>query len=856
MRNFLLSGLLTCALANGVLAADPPSLPDLFVEAFGERVRLDPEKVRAALAAPAGGPLGFDEDGTPGIDTFYFVDRNPRHTEEFGPIVVKAIAPEGNFPNNQFNWSNALFVADWRGDGGANRIVGHFDDDGDGDIDRMLVASPWHDYFGPLHLVLAEDIGDDNRLWYHRNYWTDTQTYWWRSDFNGDEVFHFFTYDRWTKKWDQRGEGPFAFYDHDGDGYADEVVRRDTTMGDNLTSVRWSFDLDQDANEFQVHDYDLSISGYGRVDIAADLVDTTCIGLAPTGPFLPWRNARAWVAQAPWKALMLTADEIDNNVDLQEHGPLHERWEGVLNHASESFPQVGGPSAGPFNRRAEVDHDNSGHGKLYYSTVDRRFHLFGAESGFQNIDFNLDGKLDMTIRTGDRSGDGYLDAWEVDVDADGVIDLAYGYLQRQGNDMRVPYQPWDREAHELASIAIETRQQAIEESVKLIEVMRAVLQTEEKAFQVDAAETFYRDSLAGWRSEDGAGLKMRASIETERYYADIICHRYFARILKLKLPGQAHLSRLYWGGSYRNLANELLQLFPKAQQPAPTAPAATLKVANTSERKLWRQPVSVDLHKVFPDRKIPVDGVSVYDPRRHLHPLPLPAQADDLDGDGAADELVFQTDLRAGEVLGFPVRLTPTPASEPLATAALAGTVATLSTPTAVFTLTDGSLCFTAIDIHTEAKQPSRSASVELVAIEKCPPLEVLRNGPLRAVMRSKDGALVVMANSRANLLELRASKPLAIKQASLPGAVASSRALGTLACRAEYSTDLASAIILPQGASANQAKAQVFTITENIWVHAWWRAADQAPIMPGSSNWTDNLERLAARITAVRVSN
>jgi hypothetical protein len=836
----------------GVAAAAAPPVGDLLVEAFGERVRHDPEKVRTALAAPAGTRLEFDEDGDGGIDTYYFVDRDARHTGEYLPMVVKAIAPAGNFKGNQLSWTHALFIADWKGDGTADRLVGHLDDDGDGDIDRMLVASPWHDYFGPLHLVLAQDVGDDNRLWYHRNYWTDTETYWWRSDFNGDEVFHFFTFNPATKKWDQKGEGPFAFFDNDHDGFADEIVRRDTSIGDYLTSVRWSFDLDRDANEFQVHDYDLSLSGYGKVEIPANLAARTRIGTAETGPFIPWDQARPWVRAAPWKALMLTADEMDNNVDLQEHGELHERWEGVLNDSSEAFPQVGGPSAGPFNRRAEVDHDNSGHGVLYYSPVDRRLHLFGAESGAQKIDFNLDGRVDMTIRTGDRSGDGYLDVWEVDVDADGVNDLTYGYLQRLGNDLRVPFREISQETDELAKLVVADRQLAVAENCALIKVLRAILQATEKEFHEDAAEKFFRDELVNWRADAGGGAKMRASIETERFYTDIIRHRYFARLMQLKLPKLNHLPRLYWAGGPAELITELKRQFPDIPVPTADAPATTITVTNTSALKLWRQPVVVDLRAAFPDGKIAVDGVSVWDPRRHLHPLPLLAQSDDLDGDGTADELVFAVDLAPGESVTLPLRMEVPSIFLPRVT----GQGGKLVSPAAEFSFAaDGTLRFTGKDHHGTG---TKSAPLDVLRIPAMAErkLEVVRDGPLRAILRVAGKPLIVIAQADRALLELRWSgaEPLAVEPRGpaqpLAAEVVSVSGFNVLET---FDGDYASAIFgAPESSTGN---AKLLTTTGTLIVHPWWRGGDQAPLWPARSNWSATVNRVATSLTAIRIT-
>ena len=68
-----------------------------------------------------------------------------------------------------------------------------------------------------------------------------------------------------------------------------------------------------------------------------------------------------------------------------------------------------------------MDLDNSGHMQLYYSPIDRRIHLRGADEGWMKADYDFDGKVDFEVRYADTDKDGIVDTWETDVDGNGKI---------------------------------------------------------------------------------------------------------------------------------------------------------------------------------------------------------------------------------------------------------------------------------------------------------------------------------------------------------------------------------------------------------------------------------------------------
>ena len=378
----------------------------LFKRLFGEAViALDPQAVARVKTMPPGERLKLDTDGDGKIDTIYYIDDDPKHQEAFRPVLVKVIDQDGDMDRDgDGDLDSDLYVVDWNADGSVDVIVEYRDTDHDNDVDEMAIYSysPNDRYLGPdaIRVWWSRDVGDDNQLWYtinHRYQQPDSQ---FRTHFGGDEAFASFAYDDQKNLWIPSFEDPFAFYDEDRDDRA-EVAIRLSGAGNRMESMRYSFDIDNDTAGDNVHDYDFSIScvaaknsggpspAAGAVIVPEELTETVSLRGAPAAPLLSWRNARRFGETAPWAQVLLTWDENDNNVDAGPNGDPHERWEGVINSAFADFPQVGGPPCGPLNKRYELDRDNSGRMKLYYSPIDRRLHLLGADEGWLKVDYKL-----------------------------------------------------------------------------------------------------------------------------------------------------------------------------------------------------------------------------------------------------------------------------------------------------------------------------------------------------------------------------------------------------------------------------------------------------------------------------------
>src|SRR5438034_6895060 len=69
--------------------------------------------------------------------------------------------------------------------------------------------------------------------------------------------------------------------------------------------------------------------------------------------------------------------------------------------------------------RREYDKNPSKGRRLYYSEIDKRIHLLGAQEGWTEIGHVFGNEKIGEIRYFDTNGDGYFDRWEFDMDNDG-----------------------------------------------------------------------------------------------------------------------------------------------------------------------------------------------------------------------------------------------------------------------------------------------------------------------------------------------------------------------------------------------------------------------------------------------------
>jgi len=410
----------------------------LFTRVFGDNAVLDPVMHNEVVSATHGLRHYRDTNHDARPDEVWFIDLALRHPEKSRPLLVKVIDEDGDLQGGgEPDLDSDLYIADWKADGTVDCVLDYTDLDADNDVDEMGIYfyGPWKGYFSEpaLRVWWGRDIGDDNLLWYDVGYNYDQSLCEYRSHFGGDEIFVCFALPMSASEWIPFWENPFVFIDHDHDGATEEVVRFCGIQRD-IENIRHSMDADNDSSEKNPRDYDVSISGWApgsrlvdgsmgpghsSLQFSEEYAETVSLRGINSAPFVSYERTLDLVPNLTWIRRQLAWDELDHNVDQQNHVSDYERWEGVISAGNEYFSQIGGPHCGKLNIRYEVDIDQATGSRVYYHPVDGRIHLTGADYSWLEVDTNLDGIVDIRYDMKDSNSDGYIDFWSIDTDKDG-----------------------------------------------------------------------------------------------------------------------------------------------------------------------------------------------------------------------------------------------------------------------------------------------------------------------------------------------------------------------------------------------------------------------------------------------------
>lgn len=325
------------------------------------------------------------------------------------PILVRFECASASRP-----WH--VFLADYHADGSVDRaaIYSHMDPAG---VPRQVTV-----YYAeftaeqPGLLVFRRDAGRGPLL--HLTDYSYEQVYdQWQSGFRGNASFAMWVLDS-EGEWRSVYESPFHFY---GDDSTTSTAVRVTAEGQRLTSVRYSQDVDGDGGQAKPTDYDASITYVGDVPLPAQSGVRWLVGNNELPAVLSRAGARELSPGLGWDRALLTWDEDDWNYADRDR-LRRERWEGAIGLRSPSFPwPVGGPPSTAFNTRYEIaDPLPAGPGRVYLSSIDQRFHLFGARTGWLSLDLDRDDLPELIISYSDTDEDGYFDSWRYDLDGDGA----------------------------------------------------------------------------------------------------------------------------------------------------------------------------------------------------------------------------------------------------------------------------------------------------------------------------------------------------------------------------------------------------------------------------------------------------
>ncbi len=331
------------------------------------------------------------------------------------------------------------YVADWDRDGLVDRLVDYQDLDGDGDPDEMDIR-----YFDKGRLNYAWfgiDVDDDSIMWSLRGYEYGGESYF-ESDPYGDNIFYMNKLNPTAGTWSPISECPFAFYDTDGDGFSEVVVRVsavplaydpavdpdyannaynrpwESLMADmGIVNIRYSFDIDKGSSKKRPLHYDFGFNMVGRLPYQFPGMNHFNPKRRPpqVTAFISWKEVRAVADSYPARETGFSWHENFDETTAIGYGDykLEDwRWEGVFWVWERRFMEnTGGPNQ-KWNVRREWRSQPTSKRELYYSEVDRRIHLVGAEEGWIQVgNFGGLGPIGE-IRMFDTDGNGFFDRWE------------------------------------------------------------------------------------------------------------------------------------------------------------------------------------------------------------------------------------------------------------------------------------------------------------------------------------------------------------------------------------------------------------------------------------------------------------
>jgi hypothetical protein len=496
------------ALIAAPIAGDSHAQTDPAFEAFRRMATLGFEPVLTAVfardsvlsmidALPEGGALRLDLDGDGKIDALAWREGT---TRVVGIDEDHDLGPD----DTRTDRDNDCVAADVGDDGVPDRVVDRKDTNGDGIADLQVVYEITTGALGARGVgVLAFfDLDRDGRMLHLTDYGYHANRDMWESDFAGNTCFLAGIRDEATGRWTSVYENPFCFYDDDGDGSTDEALRLE---GENLRikSLRWSFDADGDGAERP--DYDFSLTALGPASAPPSLADSLLLRDGRTLHFVAWDRARDFARWALWRSILLVWDEDDANVAPHSEARDRERWEGVIADPYKGFPGVGGPDCGRINKRYELDRDGSGRLGVYFSSVDDRIHLRGAEEGEIRIVLPAERPIDRNVAMLDADGDGYFDSWSY---SGGPHDRSIRLRDEEAQPLRLDLAPLRAFWRKALGAARDRARQDTDQIERAIPMR-----------DPNAVRSWWNDARD---HHDPFVIRAGKSVETERYLSDVL----------------------------------------------------------------------------------------------------------------------------------------------------------------------------------------------------------------------------------------------------------------------------------------------------------------------------------------------
>lgn len=370
------------------------------------------------------------------------VRREVRQRQNAGDYLLWILDDDGDMnPNDpQGDTDSDCYVADYGCDGVVDRLVDYMDANGDSVPDEMDIR-----YFvdGELRNVwVGVDLDGDGAMWDLIDYEYTGDFF--KSDPYGNNMIYMNKYDPQNNRWLPISECPFAFYDTDGDGQSEITVRfsgapmqfspeKDPDYANSQTryqgqfdpvmnemgvaNVRYSFDIDGMSSDENPLHYEMGFTLMGMIPYDfPDMNREHSLRRSPkTTVCIPYEMVCGVSDRYPARQTGFTWREFSDTsirIGYPSRPEYDRRWEGVFwTWQRRILHNTGGPVQ-EWNVRREFRSTPSETRDLYYSPIDRRVHLKGAEEGWIRIGRLSKDEIVGENRFFDTDGDGYFDRWE------------------------------------------------------------------------------------------------------------------------------------------------------------------------------------------------------------------------------------------------------------------------------------------------------------------------------------------------------------------------------------------------------------------------------------------------------------
>jgi hypothetical protein len=369
--------------------------------------------------------------------------------------IIEAIDDSGK-AQNILNEVDTAYVVSYHGTGVVDRMIVYTDNNDDGKADEVEIR-----YYQDGYLRFAwfgENYDNDGGLLFPiRNWNYDGDGF--MSKYGGNVMIYINKYDPHTNRWAPFSECPFAYSDPSHRGRGQCVVRVSaappaTNHGSDLdyanhyqyiwapvlpsspidsVNIRLSYNIDKDSPPGPITKLHYN---FGFTMVGAQAYHYPNMYYRNAGRRPPQTVVRIPLNKALSAALHYPAQETGFTWD---EARSVDRWEGQFwIYERRLLYNTGGPTY-RWNMRREYSPKPESERQLYYSNIDKRYHLLGASEGWLEVGHLVDNKKDLEIRYFDSSRKGYIDTWEVFVE--GNPNPARVTRVLKGENPRVPLDP-------------------------------------------------------------------------------------------------------------------------------------------------------------------------------------------------------------------------------------------------------------------------------------------------------------------------------------------------------------------------------------------------------------------------------